>query len=451
MSTRSRSAALALVPALLWAGCGDPSQPLAPETSFAAGGAHAVQVAPPAGDPAQDRAAIQAALAAVQPGGTVQFASGTYEVGAGAPSAILVLTPRITLLGHPDGTMLHGCDPVDVGFGDCEGLLLAGGHQTVRGIEFVGMSSALILIPGEGGAGGYRVENNAIRNVWEGVSLVGELAQPAVVRDNTFINAGVAVALLGSPLHAIDNYIAAPEPALVPIDGAAFAGIWAFAWDLLGLGPCDGNIVARNWIGGYPTGIGFEMVEGQTCSHNVIRDNTIIADGVFEGFFLPALFVWNYSGQADLVEHNLFRGNRVLSATGAGVAIFGASNTRVVGNVIQDVAPSPWGAWVGVGNGSGVWVSPGSSANRILANTFGDVATYAVVVEGDGNHVATIRASDSVLDLGTGNRVTGPATIANLSAAATSIVASEAIEHVEVLRRTGAAMVRLQRGLDRDR
>lgn len=42
-----------------------------------------VHVAPPIGDNATDRANIQAAFDAVQPGGTVLFSPGTYLLGAG--------------------------------------------------------------------------------------------------------------------------------------------------------------------------------------------------------------------------------------------------------------------------------------------------------------------------------------------------------------------------------
>jgi hypothetical protein len=63
------------------------------------------------------------------------------------------------------------------------------------------------------------------------------------------------------------------------------------------------------------------------------------------------------------------------------------------------------------GNGSGVWVSRGSTHNQIAASTFADLAASAAVLEGDNNHVATRSASDVVRDLGVGNRVTGPGSV----------------------------------------
>jgi hypothetical protein len=44
--------------------------------------------------------------------------------------------------------------------------------------------------------------------------------------------------------------------------------------------------------------------------------------------------------------------------------------------------------------------------NRIVGNTFEDIAAIAVVVEGTSNQVALRGADDTVRDLGTGNRVT---------------------------------------------
>ncbi|HUF90340.1 MAG TPA: hypothetical protein VMR66_10220 [Gemmatimonadota bacterium] len=84
-----------------------------------------------------DRASILAALEKVQPGDTVRFAPGTYLVG----KLIRVDVPRVTLLGHPDGTTLRGCHPDDfveanVALFACNGLELAGEHQTVRDLAF---------------------------------------------------------------------------------------------------------------------------------------------------------------------------------------------------------------------------------------------------------------------------------------------------------------------------
>ena len=64
-----------------------------------------VQVAPPTGE-ATDRASILAAFAQARPGDTIQCGRGRYLVG----KLISDSTPRLTLLGHPEGTTLRGCD-----------------------------------------------------------------------------------------------------------------------------------------------------------------------------------------------------------------------------------------------------------------------------------------------------------------------------------------------------
>jgi pimeloyl-ACP methyl ester carboxylesterase len=87
----------------------------------AASRADTMQVAPPTGVTETDRASIVAALERAEPGGTVLFAPGTCLVG----ELISIETPPITLLGHPEGTTLRGCEPHeyeqserDVGFGN---------------------------------------------------------------------------------------------------------------------------------------------------------------------------------------------------------------------------------------------------------------------------------------------------------------------------------------------
>jgi hypothetical protein len=56
-------------------------------------------------------------------------------------------------------------------------------------------------------------------------------------------------------------------------------------------------------------------------------------------------------------------------------------------------------------NGSGIWLSPGSDENEIVGNTFADVASHAVVLEGDRNRVEMRTLTDAVRDLGSGNQV----------------------------------------------
>jgi hypothetical protein len=419
----------ALLSTLLWLGCADPPSVIAPDLlSAVAAGSNVVLVAPPAGNPAVDRASIQAALDAAGPGGTIQFAAGTYEIGLAEPfSGIEIPVPGLALLGHPDGTTLRGCAPAEIAFALCEGLWLNGGGQTIRRIEFVDMSTAIMLEPGDASRGGYRIEYNTFRNSMEGIFLFGQLAQPAAVRSNTFTNVGTAVLIAGSPMHVLSNQISAPDAELIPVFAEGFAGVLGLAFDLAGTGPCDHNVIAGNRIVGYRWGAGVEVIAGESCSHNMIRDNIILDSRIFAGFALGApLFVWNESDQEELMEHNLVQGNHVLGAEGVGLVVLRASQTHVVNNSFLKIGSSPDGAWLGSADGAGVWVSPGSTRNRVLGNSFADIASWAVVLGGDRNHVATTSPSHGVLDLGNDNRVTGPGSVASQVVAAHAFGSSAA-------------------------
>ena len=100
-----------------------------------------VHVAPPTGEREADRASIVAALNEVEPGGIVQFAPGTYLIGAG----IRIRVARLTLRGHSQGTTLRGCDPDEFAtYGlpelseNCDGLRLLAGHQSVHDLTDYG-------------------------------------------------------------------------------------------------------------------------------------------------------------------------------------------------------------------------------------------------------------------------------------------------------------------------
>jgi hypothetical protein len=423
---------------LLVVGCADHSPPLEPEAApplAAAQGANVVHVALPAGNPVDDRASILAALEQVRRGGTIQFAPGTYVIGVPIPFSadfIRITVPHVTLLGHPDGTTLRGCRPF-VPFG-CVGLELSGGHQTVRNLTFEDMHFALVLgrfsLAGPVEAarvGGYRIEGNTFRNSIQGVHQAGEWPQPAVVRDNRFVNLFAPVVLGAMTVHVLDNDISAPEPASIPLVGSAGAAIAISPASAGQTGRCDHNIIARNRIEGHPEGIVIWLpAPVESCRHNAIRNNSITDSGsrrpgppFIAG--VPIALV-NQTGQDGLLEHTLVQGNHLIGALGLGIEIFGASRNRIVNNTIIGVTsagpfPTVRGLFpLGQANGSGVWVSPGSADNRILNNTFAEIASYAVVLEGDYNHVATTSAGTAVLDLGTGNRVTGPGGVSTLAA-----------------------------------
>ncbi|HUG39589.1 MAG TPA: penicillin acylase family protein [Longimicrobiales bacterium] len=436
----------------------------------AAAGSDTVHVAPPTGGREADRASILAALAQVQPGGTVQFTGGTYLVG----ELIHVTVPGITVLGHPEGTTLRGCDPTMFPLGGdleemfvaivgCNGLDMAGGHQTVRGLTFEYASHALVLggmecMEGRGcvpvlepvdtRSGGYLVEGNTFRASVNGIRTMGQWREPAVIRDNDFVDTFHAVVVHGSTVHVLDNDISAPDPARVPTRGYPGGGLLLSSTDLnleLSL-RCAGNVIVRNRVEGHPTGIGLWILRpGTVCRDNVIRDNTIrvarvrtapIAGGEVSspeedvwGFGVPISLVGSPealdresgsaegAGGASGLEGNLIEGNRVLGAEGLGIEILRASRNRIVGNTIRDVRrrdpfpgvsvnePDPVNSGWEEANGSAIWLSAGSSGNEIIGNTLEDIASSAVVLEGDSNRVELLDAGDELRDLGSGNTV----------------------------------------------
>jgi hypothetical protein len=431
-----------LVPlALLAAACAEQAPPLAPEAAdplAAAGGPHVVHVAPPTGIVEQDRASILAALEEVRPGGTVQFAPGTYLIGFDTPfnfDFIRVTVPRITLLGHPAGTTLRGCNPEEFVFVGCNGLELTGGHQTVRNLTFESFWWPLFLgrefavdpdgnwffDPIESGPGGYRIEDNTFRSII-GVTMYGRLQQPSLIRNNTFLNVWHAMVVRGGVAHFVDNDVSAPEPEQVPFFGHPGNAVGIVPNYHAPASSCDHNVVARNRFDGFPQAIaitipppGVTPTVTATCRHNVIRDNTVLDTHGSLAMPNVGIQLQNYLGPDGRMEQNLIANN----------TIHGVS------------ASSSWGP--GGGNGSGIWILPWSSETRILNNRFTDVELEEVVLECDHNHVATTSASDVVRDLGIGNRVTGPGSVVTTAtpAGASAAAAASATERAEAARRPG--------------
>jgi parallel beta-helix repeat protein len=429
-----------------------------------------VHVAAPTGMREVDRASIVAALARVQPGGTVHFAAGTYLVGEVIP----VPTGRIALQGHPAGTVLRGCEPAEYeaverefvavmrASGPAEGwpivtrcgmLELTGGHVTVRDLTFEYSRMGILLgCCHHGGRygpaeGGYLIENNTFRNSGNAVRAILASPEPTVIRSNRFVNAFHALSAFASHLHFLDNEITVPEPEAVP--GMRYAG-FAVAVGPLPPEPedapdpsrrsCEHNVIAGNRIDGYIDGIVLIAEPGTRCTNNVIRENTIsvrrvpypeawpyaeffpladLADSSFVGVPLILAGGMAISGPASdamppaVLADNLIEGNRILGADGIGIELVAASRNRIVNNTIRGIrardpfpgnSPGFTPGWQ-AGNGSAIWISPGSEENEILDNRFEEIAADAVVLEGANNRVQTRGASDRVRDLGVGNRV----------------------------------------------
>lgn len=422
--------------------------------------ADTVHVAPPTGERETDRAAVQAAFDAVQPGGTVLFASGTYVLGEGASLTV----PDVTVQGHPEGTVLKGCEagrfdlPEDGGMEamgamamGCTGLVVLADRQTIRGLTFdhtwhgIYVSRPVWLraegAPPERGVGGHRIEGNVFRNVPNGIRVVGPTDQVTVIRDNRVENAYHAFTSNGAPVHVLQNRISVPAPETVPWFGYPEGGV------ILTPGPsaepCRGSRVVGNAIEGTVNGIQVLAGAAGRCRGNEIRDNEIRVVEVAlpadypdhlrvlylgedaEGSTVTGTAIrlyGEYTGAPDdptaAITNILIENNRVLGGAGLGMQLVNASGNRIVGNHIYGIrrrSPFPGltlyddpDRWRDA-NGSSIWVSPGSNENEIIDNTFEAFATHAIALEGDRNIVETRNAADSVHDLGNGNQVRRPA------------------------------------------
>jgi parallel beta-helix repeat protein len=268
-----------------------------------------------------------------------------------------------------------------------------------------------------------------------------------VIRGNRFINTFHAVVVHGSIVHVVENDISVPEPERVPSTGHPGVAIPVSATDLNLEAAllCAGNVIAGNRIRGHPDGIAIRLFRaGVSCRDNVIRGNTVAVERVKvpasweitltesdssvvgvpialinEPKADPEVFgSAEVDEQEGMLEGNLIEGNAILGAEGIGIELFHASGNRIVNNTITRVArrdPFPGitvnsfdpqkSGWREA-NGSGIWVSPGSEENEILGNTFDDIASHAIVLEGDRNHVELTDSADIVRNLGTGNEIT---------------------------------------------
>ena len=413
-----------------------------------------VFVAPPTGVRETDRASILSALEEVKPGGIVQFASGTYITGG---ARIIVTTPRVTLIGDVNGTVVRGCDQAALDTldfdairqGRCAGLFaLQGGSQVVSSMTFEGVHTALDLgwFPGEVDApdedGGYGVEDVTFRRVSKGVNVMGEWSKVTTIRNNTFLNVYHAITLQGGTSHVLNNNISAPAPETV-----FYQGFPGGAISVVAAPECGKNVIAGNRIVGHPDGIIVgSLVPGTSCRNNIIRNNVIDVERVPFGSDVRGrslidikheddrtlsgvpITVQNVAGEEGAPTgappewkgpafsgDHIIEDNRILGATGLGIQIWRSSGNRISNNSIEGVVrrePFPGnhlhlltGPWESA-NGSGIWISPGSNGNEVTGNDFKDIASAAVFIEGDNNLVVQRKPNDSIKDMGTNNRVT---------------------------------------------
>lgn len=122
------------------------------------------------------------------------------------------------------------------------------------------------------------MESNTFRTSSNGIRTMGQWTEPAVIRNNDFVNTFHAVVVHGSTVHMLANSISAPQPVHVPTAGHPGGAVTISATDLnaeLSL-DCSGNVIADNRIEGHPDAIAIALFRpGTSCRDNAIRDNTI--------------------------------------------------------------------------------------------------------------------------------------------------------------------------------
>jgi hypothetical protein len=150
----------------------------------------------------------------------------------------------------------------------------------------------------------------------------------------------------------------------------------------------------------------------------------------------------------------LIQGNQIVGAEGLGILIQNASPNRIAENRITGIQrqpPFPGITWDGYeqqwedANGSGIWVSSGSNGDEIVGNTFEEVASHAVFIEGDSNRVEMHDLEDKVRDMGSGNQIhseKGKDTIRS----ADQCIEETMLPHIEELKIPGASLVIMKDG-----
>jgi hypothetical protein len=341
-------------------------------------GPRVVQVAAPTGEAARDRTALLAAIAALRPGDTLQFRAGTYRVGGGLEVAV----PAVLLRGAAEGTELEGCAPAAVvamgeeAFsGACAGLVLTGARQTLRGLTFTRFSTALVLAGGRDSAGplpntggGQRVEGNTFR-ASSRVEVWHDAAEPAVIRNNRFVDLHQPLYVLGRRVEIRDNRIESAAPARVPYAWPAAAVTVRPLRD----GACGDAVVAGNRIRGHVDGVVVVVAPGDapgsTCARIAVRGNAVtlpalrypaqvralageplrgvairlanlqraLAEGALP---VPAPAAgWPAAFATAAIRDVVLEGNQVRGAVGVAVELLHAAAVTLAGNDIAPVTP----------------------------------------------------------------------------------------------------------------
>jgi hypothetical protein len=355
-----------------------------------------VEVATPSGERVRDRQAVEAALQAVRPGGTVVFAAGEYLVGGGALEST---TPDVTLRGHAAGTTLTGCSEAERQLIDREdfylecgdGLVLTGRAQRVLDLRFRSFSTALAIEHGAGAppfesvgvpSGGHRVEGSTFEDLTSGVVVNLDADSTVTIRNNVFRNTWHAASLEGRKILFVENDISVPDPSRAPRGYPG--GAVGIAPPLDREGACESMSVERNRISGHteavmvalfpPTRSDAVETPTSSCSDITIRDNVIVMRPVYVPLdgsggtpdsdtaqplaIAPAIRLLNFQKlasdgmpiwvQALIPEQGwpaafadarisdvLIEGNQISGAVGVAIEVVGASDTRIQANTIE--------------------------------------------------------------------------------------------------------------------
>jgi hypothetical protein len=410
-----------------------------------------VTIPAPTGVMEQDRAAVQAVFDSVRPGQIVEFAAGRYALGAG----VRLTVPDVTVRGHPDGTVLRGCEPeaFDVTPAEvfstvygCAGFYIEAERQTVRGLTFEYMWHGIFIgrfptsvekaaetreLPPLS-VGGQRIEGNTFRATPNGMRVLGLGDSVSVVRDNEFIDNFHAIGIYGPPVHFVGNRVRVENPLGAPTSKVPGSAILVSAQD----SECRGHVVADNSVEGHPGAIYVLVDRGRVCRGVQVRNNTVrvarvalpadawviprsSTDSTLVGAPITVYRLDNVlpgdaqDAPAGILEDIVIEGNTILGADGIGIVV-NADRTRIVNNRISDIRrrdPFPGINWDNSlvtwdkGNGSGIWLAPAARENEVSGNVFARIAGPAITLEGSANRVSLRAPGDSVADLGRANLV----------------------------------------------
>lgn len=411
-----------------------------------------ITVPAPTGVMEQDRAAVQSVFDSVRPGQTVEFAAGRYLLGAG----VRLKVPDVTIRGHPNGTVLRGCDPEAFTVTEakmlsvvmnCAGFYIEAERLTVRGLTFEYMWHGIVIgaypaseeeaAKTQGvlppiSVGGQRIEGNTFRATPNGMRVLGIGDSVSVIRDNDFIDNFHAIGIYGPPVHFVGNRIRVDHPLGVPTSKVPGSAILVSAQDT----DCRGHIVADNSVEGHPGAIYVLVTRGRVCRGVRVRNNTVRVARVAlpaDGWTIPRSSTDTtlvgapitvsrsddvYPGVAQdapagILEDIVVEGNTIHGGDGIGIVV-NANRTRIADNRISDIRrrdPFPGINWDvslvtwAKGNGSGIWLALAARENEVSGNVFTRVVGPAITVEGSANRVSLRAPHDTVADLGRANLV----------------------------------------------